>query len=173
MRNQRDWVIPSKIRLNDENQEVEYLDLSAHRRKDGTSLRWPRGAEVEYTRARLKLIQWHHVKPYGKPKAISLTTHHRSDQIETYLAKRMRLDLREFMLHIVWVHGSNLISSWRPKHFDDLHQLVNARFSRKQGLAQHQLRHNASGRPYIYSPLALPWSSSSIAAEENIPIFVV
>ena len=43
-----------------------------------------------------------------------------------YLTERMRLDLREFVLHVVGVHGANLVSGRSAEDFDDLHKLINA-----------------------------------------------
>jgi hypothetical protein len=43
-----------------------------------------------------------------------------------YLAERMRFDLRELVLHVIWIHCANLISRWSTKHLDDLNKLVNA-----------------------------------------------
>jgi hypothetical protein len=56
----------------------------------------------------------------------------------------MRLDLREFMLHVVGVHGLDLLPRWRPKHLDNLNQLVNAALAGEQRLTQHQFRHNTT-----------------------------
>lgn len=65
------------------------------------------------------------------------------------LVERMRLDLRELVFHIVRVHGSNLLPSRCSEDLDDLHQLVNARLSREEGLSKHELGHYASSRPDI------------------------
>ena len=54
------------------------------------------------------------------------------------------LDLREFVLHVIWVHGADLISSWSSQDLDDFYQLINSRLPRKQWLAQHQFRHNTA-----------------------------
>ena len=62
----------------------------------------------------------------------------------------MRLDLGELVLHVIRVHSLDLLSRWRTEHLDDLHQLVDPTLSREQGLAQHQLCHNAVRRPDIY-----------------------
>lgn len=70
--------------------------------------------------------------------------------MKIYLVKRMRLDLREFMLHVVWIHSLDLLTSWGTKDFDDLDKLVNTRFTREKRLAQHQFRHDTSGGPHIY-----------------------
>lgn len=62
----------------------------------------------------------------------------------TDLVEWVRLDLRELVLHVVGVHGPNLVASWGAQHLDDLDQLVNTRFAREERLTKHQLRHNTS-----------------------------
>lgn len=42
------------------------------------------------------------------------------------LVERMRLDLRELVLHVVGVHGANLLPRGRTKYLDNLHELVNS-----------------------------------------------
>lgn len=54
------------------------------------------------------------------------------------------------MFHVVGIHGADLFTSRSAKNLDDLHQLVNARFTREEGLSQHQLGHYATGRPHIW-----------------------
>jgi hypothetical protein len=66
------------------------------------------------------------------------------------LAEWMRLNLREFVLHVVWIHSANLIPRWCTKHFNDLHELVNAGFTREERLSKHQLSHYATCRPNVY-----------------------
>lgn len=65
------------------------------------------------------------------------------------LVEGVRLDLRELVLHVVGVHGANLLSSRRAEDFDDLNQLVNTRFTREQRLTKHQLSHDTSSGPHI------------------------
>lgn len=65
------------------------------------------------------------------------------------LIERMRLDLRELVLHIVGVHGADLIACRSAQHFDDLHQLVDTGFTREERLTEHQLSHHAACRPDI------------------------
>ena len=48
-----------------------------------------------------------------------------------YLVERVWFDLGEFVFHVVWIHGSDLLSRWRPEYLDDLYQLIDARFSRE------------------------------------------
>ena len=47
------------------------------------------------------------------------------------------LDLRKCVLHVVRIHCSNLITGWGSKNLDNLHQLIDARFSWEQWLPKH------------------------------------
>lgn len=67
------------------------------------------------------------------------------------LAERVWLDLREFVFHIVGVHGSDLLASRCTQNLDNLNQLVDARLTGKQWLAKHQFCHDATRGPYIFS----------------------
>lgn len=49
----------------------------------------------------------------------------------------MRLDLGELVLHVVRVHGTDLLAGGGTEHFDDFNELVDARLSREQGLPKH------------------------------------
>ena len=49
----------------------------------------------------------------------------------TDFIERMWFDLRELVLHIVGIHGSDLVPGGRAEYFDDLYKLINARFSRE------------------------------------------
>ena len=62
----------------------------------------------------------------------------------TYLVEGVRLDLRELVLHVIGVHGANLLTSRGAEHLDDFHQLVDARLTREERLAQHQFGHHAT-----------------------------
>ena len=66
------------------------------------------------------------------------------------LVEWVRLDLRELVLHVVRVHGADLVAGRRAEHLDDLNELVDTRLAREQGLAQHELGHHAASRPHIY-----------------------
>lgn len=66
------------------------------------------------------------------------------------LVEGVRLDLRELVLHVVGVHGANLLPSRRAENLDDLDQLVNTRFTWEQRLTKHELGHDASRGPHIY-----------------------
>lgn len=71
---------------------------------------------------------------------------------QAYLAERVRLDLWELVLHVVGVHGADLIAGGCSQHLDDLYQLVNARLAWEKRLSEHQLCHDATCRPDIYTP---------------------
>lgn len=49
----------------------------------------------------------------------------------------MRLDLREFVLHVVGVHGTDLLPCRRAQNLDDLYKLINSRFSGEERLSEH------------------------------------
>ena len=68
----------------------------------------------------------------------------RTISAETYFRERMGFDLWEFVLHIIRVHGLDLLPRRCPQNLDDLHQLVDTTLTREQGLAQHQLSHDTS-----------------------------
>lgn len=51
--------------------------------------------------------------------------------MKIYLAEWMRLDLWELVLHVVGIHGTNLLASGRAQYLDYFHKLVDARLSRK------------------------------------------
>ena len=54
------------------------------------------------------------------------------------------------MLHVIRIHGANLLAGRGPQHLDDFNELINARFSREQWLTKHQFGHDAAGGPDIY-----------------------
>jgi len=60
-----------------------------------------------------------------------------------------RLDLREFVLGVVGVHGENLLTGWGTEDFDDLDQLVDTALSWEDGLAEHELSDDAADGPDI------------------------
>ena len=66
-------------------------------------------------------------------------------KLAPHFVEWMRLDLGELVLHVIRVHGLDLLSRWRTKHLDDLHQLVDPTLSREERLAEHELRHDTSG----------------------------
>jgi hypothetical protein len=55
------------------------------------------------------------------------------------------------VLHIVGVHRLDLFSGRCAKNLDNFHQLVDTALTREKWLAQHQLRHNTTRRPYVCS----------------------
>lgn len=50
------------------------------------------------------------------------------------LVERVWLDLGKFMLHVVRVHGADLIASWGTKNLDNLDKLIDTRLSGEQRL---------------------------------------
>jgi len=72
--------------------------------------------------------------------------HHRAF---TDLVERMRLDLGELVLHVVWVHGANLVTCWRTQNLDNFNELVDPRLSREKGLSEHELCHDTTSGPHI------------------------
>jgi len=66
-----------------------------------------------------------------------------------HLLPRMGLDLRKLELGVVGVHLADLLARRRAQHLDDLHQLVDARVARKDGLAQQQFGQHATGAPNV------------------------
>ena len=60
------------------------------------------------------------------------------------LVERMRLNLREFVLHVVRVHGTDLVSRRGTQNLNNLYQLIDTRLSREQRLAKHQFSHDAA-----------------------------
>jgi hypothetical protein len=81
---------------------------------------------------------------------VFLTKAVQEDSASVYLAEWMRLDLWELVLHVVRVHGTDLVSRWSTQDFDDLDQLVNARLAREQRLTKHELGHDAACGPHIW-----------------------
>lgn len=73
------------------------------------------------------------------------------DEATTCLAKWVRLDLWKFVLHVVRVHGADLLLGGCAQDLDDLHQLIYARFPRKEGLTEHELCHDTSRGPHIWA----------------------
>ena len=56
----------------------------------------------------------------------------------------VRLDLWEFVLHVVRVHGTDLVSRRGTQNLNNLYQLIDTRLSREQRLAKHQFSHDAA-----------------------------
>jgi len=62
---------------------------------------------------------------------------------KTHFREGVRFDLGELMLHIIRIHGLDLLPRRCSQNLDNLHQLVDATLTREQWLTQHQLCHNA------------------------------
>lgn len=66
-----------------------------------------------------------------------------------YLLPGMALDLGELELGVVRVHLTNLFPCRRSQHLDDLHQLIDARVTWENRLAQEQFSKYTTGTPNI------------------------
>lgn len=78
----------------------------------------------------------------------------------SYLAKGVRLDLREFMFHVIGIHGTDLVACRSAQDLDNFHQLIDTRLSREKRLTQHEFRHHTAGRPNIYEGVSVLRSGS-------------
>jgi hypothetical protein len=63
----------------------------------------------------------------------------------SYLVEWVRLNLREFVLHVIRVHGTDLVARGCAENFDDLDKLIDTRFAGEQRLPEHELGHYATG----------------------------
>lgn len=72
-----------------------------------------------------------------------------SNIILTNLVERMRLDLRKLVLHVVRVHGTDLVSCGCTENLDDFDKLVDTRLTREQRLSEHELSHDTASRPHV------------------------
>lgn len=61
----------------------------------------------------------------------------------------MGFDLRELVLHVVRVHRLDLLARRCAEHLDDLDELIDAALSGEEGLAKHELSHDAPSGPYV------------------------
>ena len=59
------------------------------------------------------------------------------------------LDLGEGKLSVVGVHGEDLLACRRAQDLDDLHQLIDGRLAREEGLPEHELGHDTPGGPQV------------------------
>lgn len=66
----------------------------------------------------------------------------------------MRLDLGELVLHVVGVHGADLLAGGSSQNLDDLDQLVDAGLSLEKRLAEHELSHDTSGGPDVCTKIS-------------------
>ena len=69
--------------------------------------------------------------------------------MQTNLDEWVGLNLRKLVFHVVGIHRLDLLPRGRPQDFDDFYQLVDATLTREQGLAEHQLGHDAPSRPNV------------------------
>jgi len=63
--------------------------------------------------------------------------------IAYHFGPRLCLDLGEFELVVIGVHGVHLLPCRRSHDLDDLHELVHARLAGEEGMARQELCHNA------------------------------
>ena len=66
-----------------------------------------------------------------------------------HLREGVRLNLRELVLHVVRVHGLDLLPGGRAQDLDDLDELVDAALAREERLAEHKLRHDTARGPDV------------------------
>jgi len=67
-----------------------------------------------------------------------------------YPIEGMWFDLREFVFHVIRIHGSYLFFGRSSEDFDDFNELIDTRFSWEQRWSSKQFRHNTSSWPDIY-----------------------
>lgn len=67
-----------------------------------------------------------------------------------YLLPRMAFDLGKLEFGVVGIHLANLFARRRAEHFDDLHQLVDARVTREDRLAEQQFGEHTASTPHIW-----------------------
>ena len=79
------------------------------------------------------------------------------DQVDSFFGRARPEDLApgllsdggELELGITWVHAVDLVLRRRAEHLDDFDELIDARLSGKEGLADEELGDNAANRPDI------------------------
>ena len=59
------------------------------------------------------------------------------------------LDLGEGEVGVVGVHGEDLLARGCAQDLDDLHQLIDGRLAREEGLPEHELGHDTPGGPQV------------------------
>lgn len=62
---------------------------------------------------------------------------------------RERLDLRESVLFVFWVHSKNLVSLRSSEDLDNLDELVNSTFSWEYRLSKHEFSDDTSDSPDV------------------------
>lgn len=67
-----------------------------------------------------------------------------------YLLPRMAFDLWKLEFGVIGIHLADLLAGRCAEHFDDLHQLVDARVTREYRLAEQQFGEYAAGAPHIW-----------------------
>ena len=135
-KSRKDWEAPSLLQWNGVNPVSGYLDPSVRRRKADTWHQQPIVFESACTQGVQKSNRSHHAKLFGRPykcQLIPIKYHGYSP----HLVERMWLDLRELVLHVIRVHGPNLIPRRSSQDFDDLYQLIDPRLAWKEGLSEH------------------------------------
>ncbi|KAI3487957.1 hypothetical protein L1887_48040 [Cichorium endivia] len=65
------------------------------------------------------------------------------------LGEGMRSDLGELVLHVVGVHGLDLLARGRAEHLDDLDELIDAALAGEERLPLHELGHDAACGPDV------------------------
>lgn len=53
------------------------------------------------------------------------------------------------MLHVVGIHGADLVAGGSAEHLDDFDKLINAGLAREEWLSQHELSHDATSGPDV------------------------
>lgn len=62
----------------------------------------------------------------------------------------MAFDLWKLEFGVIGIHLADLLAGRCAEHFDDLHQLVDARVTREYRLAEQQFGEYAAGAPHIW-----------------------
>ena len=140
-----------------ENRGIDNQDHAAHRRTNDTWLRWRRDAGSGCTRVGLRSGQSHPEMLCGRP-SFTLAWRLAIFACGAHLVEGMRLDLREFVLHVIRIHGTNLLSRGCAEYFDDLDELVDAGLAGEKWLPQHQFGHDTTGRPHVCPKISRPLS---------------
>lgn len=77
------------------------------------------------------------------------------------------------MLHVVGIHGADLVASRSSQNLDDLDQLVDTRLTGEQRLTEHKLSHDTASGPDICERQTGQPETSIRCCEVYVPIFVV
>lgn len=68
----------------------------------------------------------------------------------THLLPWVAFDLRKLELGVVGIHFADLLARRCAQHFDDLHQLIDARIAREYRLSEQQFGQHTAGTPDIW-----------------------